>query len=148
MPTILYAEDDRDCRELFAFVLRHHDYQVYEAINGAQAVQIVREEPIDLVILDVRMPMMTGYDAARMIGNEAPHIPVVFLSAKGLQREVRTAFDCGPMVVDYLVKPVTPDQLVLRVDQILQVVRSYGLEAVREESLARQELAYVLPSRQ
>ena len=81
-----------------------------------------------------------------MIGNEAPHIPVVFLSAKGLQREVRSAFDCGPMVVDYLVKPVTPDQLVQRVDQVLQIARSYGLEAVREESLTRQELAYVLRS--
>ncbi len=143
MPTILYAEDDRDCRELFAFVLRQHDYQVYEAINGAQAVQIVRDEPIDLVILDVRMPMMTGYDAARMIGKEAPHVPIMFLSAKGLQREVQKAFDCGPMVVDYLVKPVTPDQLVQRVDEVLQVARTQGLEAVRQESLTREELAYV-----
>jgi two-component system OmpR family response regulator len=143
MPTILYAEDDRDCRELFAYVLRQKDYHVYEAINGAQAVQIVRDEPIDLVILDVRMPMMTGYDAARMIGKEAPHIPIMFLSAKGLQREVQKAFDCGPMVVDYLVKPVTPDQLVWRVDEILKVARTQGLEAVRQQSLAREELAYV-----
>jgi CheY-like chemotaxis protein len=143
MPTVLYAEDDRDCRELFAFVLRQSDYQVYEAVNGAQAVQIVRDEPIDLIILDVRMPMMTGYDAARMIGKEAPHIPIMFLSAKGLQREVQKAFDCGPMVVDYLVKPVSPDELVQRVDQTLQVVRTRGLEAVRQESLAREELAYV-----
>lgn len=142
MPTILYAEDDRDCRELFAFMLRQHDYQVYEAINGAQAVQIVRDEPIDLVILDVRMPMMTGYDAARMIGKETPHIPVMFLSAKGLQHEVQKAFDCGPMVVDYLIKPVTPDQLVQRVDQVLQDAHTLGLEAVRQQSLAREELAY------
>jgi CheY-like chemotaxis protein len=91
----------------------------------------------------VRMPMMTGYDAARMIGKEAPHIPIMFLSAKGLQGEVQKAFDCGPMVVDYLVKPVSPDQLVQRVDQTLQVVRTRGLEAVRQESLAREELAYV-----
>ncbi len=143
MPAILYAEDDRDCRELFAFVLRQSDYRVYEAINGAQAVQIVREEPIDLVILDVRMPMMTGYDAARMIGKEAPQIPIMFLSAKGLQLNVQRAFDCGPMVVDYLIKPVPPDRLVQRVDQILHVVRTHGLEVVRQESLAREELAYV-----
>jgi len=143
MPTVLYAEDDRDCRELFAFMLRQHDYQVYEAINGAQAVQIVRDEPIDLVILDVRMPMMTGYDAARMIAGEAPHVPIMFLSAKGLQREVQTAFDCGPTVVDYLVKPVTPDQLVWRVDQIMQDAHVLGLEAVRQESLAREEMVFV-----
>jgi CheY-like chemotaxis protein len=143
MPIILYAEDDRDCRELFAFSLRQRDYQVYEAVNGAQAVQIVRDEPIDLVILDVRMPMMTGYDAARMIGKEAPHIPVIFLSAKGLQHEIQKAFNCGPMVVDYLVKPVTPDQLVQRVDQILQDTHILGLEAVRQRSLAREELVYL-----
>jgi DNA-binding response OmpR family regulator len=124
-------------------MLRQHDYQVYEAINGAQAVQIVRDEPIDLVILDVRMPTMTGYDAARMIAGEAPHVPIMFLSAKGLQREVLTAFDCGPTVVDYLVKPVTPDQLVWRVDQIMQDARVLGLEAVRQESLAREEMVFV-----
>jgi len=143
MPTVLYAEDDRDCRELFAFMLRQHNYMVFEAINGAQAVQIVRDEPIDLVILDVRMPMMTGYDAARMIADEAPHVPIMFLSAKGLQREVQTAFDCGPTVVDYLVKPVTPDQLVWRVDQIMQNASVLGLEAVRRESLAREEMVFV-----
>jgi CheY-like chemotaxis protein len=143
MPTILYAEDDRDCRELFAFSLRQHNYQVYEALNGAQAVQIVRDEPIDLVILDVRMPMMTGYDAARMIGKEAPHIPIMFLSAKGLPHEVRKAFDCGPMVVEYLVKPVMPDQLVQLVAEILHDARALGLEAVRRRSLARQELAHL-----
>jgi CheY-like chemotaxis protein len=143
MTTVLYAEDDRDCRELFAFILRQCEYQVYEAVNGAQAVQIVRDEQIDLVILDVRMPMMTGYDAARMIGKEAPHVPIMFLSAKGLGREVQTAFDCGPSVVDYLIKPVTPAQLVQRVDQILDVSTNVGLETVRQESLSRKEMAYL-----
>jgi DNA-binding response OmpR family regulator len=143
MSAVLYAEDDRDCRELFAYTLRQHDYRVYEAINGAQAVQIVRDERIDLVILDVRMPMMTGYDAARMIGEEAPHIPIMFLSAKGLNHEVRKAFDSGPTVVDYIVKPVTPDQLLVRVGQILQDARTVGLEAVRQQSLTRDEMVYV-----
>ncbi len=143
MPTVLYAEDDRDCRELFAFALRQKSYRVHEAVNGAQAVQIVREEPIDLAILDVRMPMMTGYDAAKLIAKEDPVVPIVFLSARGLQREVQMAFDSGRTVVDYLVKPVTPDQLVQRVDQILEVARTRGLEAVRQESLAREELIYV-----
>ena len=70
MANILYAEDDRDCRELFAFALRQKDHKVHEAINGAQAVQIVREEAIDLALLDVRMPMVTGYDTARIIAQE------------------------------------------------------------------------------
>jgi DNA-binding response OmpR family regulator len=142
MTAVLYAAYDRDCRELFAFTLRLQDYQVYEAINGAQAVQIVRDEPIDLVILGVRMPMMSGYDAARMISRESPHIPIMFLSARGQRCEVQNALDCGPTVVDYLVKVVTPDQLVQRVEQILQDAHHRGLEAVRRESLERQEMVY------
>jgi CheY-like chemotaxis protein len=142
MANILYAEDDRDCRELFAFSLRQKEHRVHEAINGAQAVQIVREEPIDVAILDVRMPMMTGYDAARILSKEAPDVPIVFLSAKGMRREVGMAFECGPAVVDYLIKPITPQQLVNQIENILQGCRARGIEAVREENLAR-ELAVI-----
>jgi len=143
MPTVLYAEDDRDCRELFAFVLRLENYYVYEAMNGAQAVQIVRDERPDLVVLDARMPMMSGYDAAQIIGREAPHIPILFLSSRGLHHEVQKAFECGPNVVDYLLKPVTPSELMQRVRQVLQDARTQGLEAIRHESLAREGIGYV-----
>lgn len=141
MSNILYAEDDRDCRELFAFALRHNNHTVHEAINGAQAVQIVREEPIDLIILDSRMPMVTGYDAARIIAKENPEIPVIFLSARGMRREVSLAFECGPMVVDYLIKPVSPDQLVERAEQMIENCRIRGLASVREENMARELVA-------
>lgn len=142
MANILYAEDDRDCRELFAFSLRQQEHKVHEAINGAQAVQIVREEAIDLVLLDVRMPMMTGYDAARIIAEESPNVPVMFLSAKGMRREVSMAYDCGSGVVDYLIKPITPVQLIDRVEEVLEICRIRGIDAVREESMAR-ELAVI-----
>ena len=138
MATILYAEDDRDCRELFAFALRYHNHQVHEAINGSQAVQIVREEPVDLIILDARMPMTTGYDAARILAQESPDIPVVFLSARAMRREVTMAFDCAPMVVDYLVKPIAPDLLVDRIEHILEDCRIRGIESVREVNMARE----------
>lgn len=143
MPTVVYAEDDLDCRELYAFVLRMHGYRVYEAVNGAQAVQIVRDEAVDLVILDVRLPMMTGYDAARLIGKESPSLPIIFLSARSLPADVDRAFNCSPTVVEYLVKPLLPQQVVQRVDEVLHVARSYGLGIVRQESLARAELAFV-----
>jgi CheY-like chemotaxis protein len=138
MSNILYAEDDRDCRELFAFALRFKGHVVHEALNGAQAVQIVREEPIDLAILDIRMPMMTGYEAARFIAAENPELPVIFLSAKGLRREITSAFESGPMVVDFLIKPIPPDQLVARVESIIEDCRIRGLEAVRAENMSRE----------
>ncbi|HMQ51362.1 MAG TPA: response regulator [Anaerolineae bacterium] len=138
MANILYAEDDRDCRELFAFALRQQDHKVHEAINGAQAVQILREEPIDLVILDARMPMTTGYDAARIIAKESPNTPVIFLSARGMHREINMAFECGPMVVDYLVKPLSPQQLVDQVEYLIKACEIRGLTPVREENMARE----------
>ena len=142
MAHILYAEDDRDCRELFAFALRQNEHKVYEAINGAQAVQIVREERIDLALLDVRMPMVTGYDAARIIKQEGVNIPIAFLSAKGMRREITMAFECGGTVVEYLVKPIAPDQLVQRVESVIEACRIRGIEAIREENMAR-ELAAI-----
>ena len=138
MANILYAEDDRDCRELFAYALRLKEHKVFEAINGAQAVQIVREEAIDLVLLDARMPMVTGYDAARIIAKEKPGVPVVFLSARGMRREVDLAYSSGPMVVNYLVKPISPMQLVGVVEHVIESCRIRGLDAVREENMARE----------
>ena len=138
MSTVLYAEDDRDCRELFAFALRNQGYAVHEALNGAQAVQIVRDETIDLVILDARMPMMTGYEAAHLIAAEKPDIPIMFLSARGLRREINLAFECGPAVVDYLIKPISPDELVARVETILTDCQTRGIETVRAENMVRE----------
>jgi CheY-like chemotaxis protein len=138
MAHILYAEDDRDCRELFAFALRQKEHRVFEAINGAQAVQIVREEAIDLVLLDARMPMVTGYDAARIIAKERPELPVMFLSARGMRREISLAYDSGPMVINYLVKPISPRQLVDMVESALENCRIRGLDIVRQENMARE----------
>ena len=138
MATILYAEDDRDCRELFAFALRYHDHKVHEALNGAQAVQIAREEPVDIILLDARMPMVTGYDAARILAKEKPNIPVIFLSARALRREVTMAFDSGPMIVDYMIKPISPDNLVDRVEGLIDACRIRGITSVREENMARE----------
>lgn len=141
MANILYAEDDQDCRELFAFVLRQQGHTIHEAINGAQAIQIIREEPLDLVILDTRMPMVTGYDAAHIMAKEAPNVPVAFFSAKGMYKEITEAFTCSQMVVDYLVKPVLPDQVVAWVAHLLQSCHTQGMNAVRQENMARELIA-------
>lgn len=138
MSTVLYAEDDRDCRELFAFALRQKGHSVHEALNGAQAVQIVREEPIDLVILDARMPMVTGYEAARIIGRENPAIPIIFLSARGLRREIDLAYESSPMVVDYLIKPISPAEIIVRVESVMRDCQTRGIETVRAENMIRE----------
>jgi DNA-binding response OmpR family regulator len=119
MPKILIAEDEPDIRDLVAFTLRFAGYEVVAANNGEEAVQLASREFPDLILLDVRMPRMTGYDACRAIkaNPELKDIPVVFLSAKGQESEIQTGLEAG--AEEYLLKPFAPDQLTDRVRAIL-----------------------------
>ena len=119
MKRILIAEDERDIRDLIAFTLRFAGYEVLTANNGEEAVQMTQKEMPDLVLTDVRMPKMTGYEACRLIKADATtqHIPVVFLSAKGQEAEVQNGLAAG--ADEYLLKPFAPDQLTRKVAEIL-----------------------------
>ncbi len=119
MTKILVAEDEPDIRELVAFTLRFAGYEVVTAANGEEAVQLAMKEMPDLVLMDVRMPRMTGYDACRAMkaNPELKDIPVVFLSAKGQETEIATGIEAG--AEEYLLKPFAPDQLTERVRAIL-----------------------------
>ncbi|MBX3061760.1 MAG: response regulator [Anaerolineae bacterium] len=121
MAKILIAEDERDIRELIDFTLTmmsHH--QVFKAANGAEAVELAPQVMPDLIMMDVRMPRMTGYEACRELKklDSVKDIPVVFLSAKGQESEIDTGLEAG--AYDYILKPFAPDELASRVGQILQ----------------------------
>ncbi len=115
MAKILIAEDERDIRDLITFTLNYAGYEVLQATNGEEAVQIALAEKPDLVLLDVRMPHMDGYDACIKMKSEESlkDMVVVFLSAKGQESEIRTGLNAG--AVEYILKPFSPDQLVERV---------------------------------
>lgn len=119
MAKILIAEDERDIRDLVAFTLRFAGHEVVAASNGEEAVQMAPKENPDLILMDVRMPRMTGYDACRAIKADPKlkDIPVVFLSAKGQENEIQTGLEAG--AEEYLLKPFAPDQLTERVKAIL-----------------------------
>jgi two-component system alkaline phosphatase synthesis response regulator PhoP len=119
MAKILIAEDEPDIRDLVAFTLRFAGYEVVTASNGEEAVQTAKQEYPDLILLDVRMPRMTGYEACKLIKADPKQkdVPVVFLSAKGQESEIRDGMDAG--AEEYLLKPFAPDQLTERVRSIL-----------------------------
>ncbi len=119
MARILIAEDEPDIRDLVAFTLRFAGYEVITANNGEEAVQVASHMLPDLILMDVRMPRMTGYDACRAM-KALPTLrntPVVFLSAKGQESEVQSGLEAG--AEEYLLKPFAPDQLTDRVRAIL-----------------------------
>jgi DNA-binding response OmpR family regulator len=119
MAHILVAEDERDIRELITFTLTFAGHKITQASNGEEAVQLTKEKLPDLVMTDVRMPRMTGYEACRAIKNHetTSHIPVVILSAKGQDEEVDQGKDAG--ADDYILKPFAPDELARRIAEIL-----------------------------
>ncbi len=119
MTKILIAEDEPDIRELVAFMLRFAGYEVVTASNGEEAVQGATREIPDLILMDVRMPRMTGYEACRIMkaSPTLQDIPVVFLSAKGQESEIQSGLDAG--AEEYLLKPFSPDELTNRVRMIL-----------------------------
>jgi DNA-binding response OmpR family regulator len=119
MAHILVAEDERDIRELINFTLMFAGHTVTQASNGAEALDLAPKVKPDLIMMDVRMPKMTGYEACRQMKqiDEIKNIPVVFLSAKGQDEEVQTGLEAG--AVEYILKPFAPDELTRRIAEIL-----------------------------
>ncbi|HEX9797560.1 MAG TPA: response regulator [Anaerolineales bacterium] len=119
MTKVLIAEDERDIRELISFTLRFHGFDVVTAKDGEEALELALKEHPHMVLLDIRMPRMSGYEVCRLIkDNEATkHIPVIFISAKGQESEVKEGMDAG--AADYILKPFSPDQLIERVTALL-----------------------------
>jgi CheY-like chemotaxis protein len=119
MAKILIAEDERDIRDLVVFTLQFAGYEVVPACNGEEAVQLTSQEMPDLILMDVRMPRMTGYEACAVIKADpkTQHIPIIFLSAKGQDSEIQAGLQAG--ADEYLLKPFAPDQLTARIQVVL-----------------------------
>jgi DNA-binding response OmpR family regulator len=119
MAKVVIAEDEPDIRELIRFTLEFAGYEVFAGGNGEEGYELTKREKPDLVMMDVRMPKMTGYEACRKIkaDPELKHIPVVFLSAKGQDAEIQSGLEAG--AEEYLLKPFAPDQLTERVRAVL-----------------------------
>lgn len=119
MAKILIADDERDIRDLISFTLRFANHDVLTARDGEEALHLARQEKPDLVLLDVRMPKMTGYEACQQIKQD-PAIgdtPIVFLSAKGQDSEIEAGMRAGASA--YILKPFAPNDLTERVAEIL-----------------------------
>ena len=119
MTKILIAEDERDIRDLVTFTLKFAGYDVIAVSNGAEAVEAAALEKPDLIILDGRMPIMSGYEACEKIKTDSQmqHIPVVFLSAKGQEAEIQAGLNAG--AAEYILKPFATEELINRIKELL-----------------------------
>jgi DNA-binding response OmpR family regulator len=120
MAHILIAEDERDIRELIQFTLMFAGHQITQAANGAEALELAQKVKPDLIMMDVRMPKMTGYEACREMKkiDHIKQVPVVFLSAKGQDEEKQTGIEAG--AIAYILKPFAPDELTRQINDLLK----------------------------
>lgn len=117
--TILLVEDEEAIASGLKFNFEQEGYDVEHVIDGPSALQIFRDNTgdIDLIILDLMLPGMSGYETCRAIREEDPDIPVLVLSARTLSEDKAHAFDCGSD--QYMTKPFALPELLSRVRQLL-----------------------------
>jgi len=119
MTKILIAEDDKDIRDLIVLTLEFSGFDVVPVEDGKAAVERAQQDTFDIILMDVRMPRMTGYEACRRLKeNESTQsIPIIFLSAKGQETEIQTGLEAGAS--DYVLKPFSPDALIQKIKGVL-----------------------------
>ena len=115
---ILIAEDDSELRGLFRKVLEKQGYQVMCASDGKEALDLLETEYIDLVITDIMMPVMDGYEFISALREAGIQTPVLMITAKSSFDDMRQGFLSGSD--DYMVKPVNVNEMVLRVGALLR----------------------------
>jgi two-component system, OmpR family, alkaline phosphatase synthesis response regulator PhoP len=118
-PTILVADDEEDVRELVSYRLTRSGYDVIDAVDGEEAFRLASERVPDLMVLDVMMPRLDGYELTRRVRAEESlrSVPVILLTARSQESDVSRGFEVG--ADDYLKKPFSPDELVARVRAVL-----------------------------
>ena len=114
---LLVVDDEEQIRNLIKKYAAFEGYQVTEASDGMEAVEICRKQDFDLIIMDVMMPELDGFSACREI-RKTSNTPVLMLSARGEEYDRIHGFEIG--VDDYVVKPFSPKELMLRIDAVMK----------------------------
>lgn len=121
--SILIVDDEGNIRNLLAVYLRKEGFQIYEADNGVEALNIVKSNEIDFIVLDIMMPMMDGFETLKILRKDSD-IPVMMLSAKAEDEDKLFALGFG--ADNYETKPFSPKVLVAKIKA--QIKRIYGTE--------------------
>lgn len=121
MLKILIVEDDRELRQLFAHVLIKNGYTAEGVSNGREALDAMEKDYFDLIISDIMMPVMDGYELVRSLRESGNTTPVLMITAKDAFDDMKLGFLSG--TDDYMVKPVNVNEMVLRVGALLRRAR-------------------------
>lgn len=118
MFNILVVDDDKNIRKLIQTVLENEGYTVFTAENGIQALNLIGEKHVDLVVLDIMMPKMDGYEFTEYLRRQNNDIPILMVSAKQLPVDKHKGFLAG--TDDYITKPIDEEEMLLRIKALLR----------------------------
>lgn len=124
MINILVVEDNIDLCNLISNELRRHDYMVYSAYNGDEALDIYHNNHIDLLITDIMMPKTDGFQLIADIRHDNTTMPILIITAKSSQSDKYKGFTLG--TDDYMTKPIDIDELILRVNALLRRAKIFN----------------------
>lgn len=127
---VLLAEDDRNLGSILKSYLEAKGFPTLLCVNGEEALETYRREPIDFCIIDVMMPVKDGFSLAADIREDDKEIPILFLTAKSLQEDVLRGFEVGGD--DYLTKPFSMEVLLARMQAILRRSIPEGIDESKE----------------
>lgn len=118
--TILVVDDEKDIRDLIAYNLTREGFSVLTASDGEEALQVLKREPVTLLLLDIMMPGMDGLEVCRRVRSDDKHrlMPILFLTAKASEIDQVVGLEMGGD--DYILKPVSPRVLTARVRAVLR----------------------------
>lgn len=119
---ILIVEDDFSLKRLFSRTLQRNNYQTFEADCAEQALDILDQESIDLIVTDVMMPGMNGFEFTKQLRDAQMDLPILIITAKSDIMDKQSGFFAG--ADDYMVKPIDINELVLRVNALLRRAKS------------------------
>ena len=115
---ILIAEDDRELRQLFSHILTKSGYFTHSVSNGQEALDALDKDYYDLLISDIMMPVLDGYELVRLLRSSGNQMPIMIITAKDAFDDMREGFNSG--ADDYMIKPININEMVLRVGVLLR----------------------------
>ena len=118
MNRILIVEDDENLSLLYQSALKNERFEVFRTMNGVEALELLDKQFIDLIISDIMMPDMDGYELAESLREADYDLPILFITAKDSFEDKKSGFTIG--VDDYMVKPIDVNEMILRVDALLR----------------------------
>ena len=129
---ILVVEDDRALRELFCTVLSKNGFVYHEARDGVEAWDVLEKQYIDLVVTDIMMPNMNGFEFVKSLRQNALNMPVLMITAKDTFEDMQGGFLAG--TDDYMVKPVNVNEMILRINALLKRAQIVNEKKIRFEN--------------